>query len=139
MPSEKGAGRLVRFVQCLMLLAVPFVSGGCVAETEDDTGEEDEETAAQESAVSTACPRGGERYSFDGGKEIVCWRKANGPYGATDSYYDFLNNTGRAWRKKIALDNMPDTHCQRVGARKWYRFHVAGVRFAGTPQHVRGC
>jgi hypothetical protein len=102
------------------------------SQTDDGNGEE---VGTSTSALSTRCPHGGQRFVFDGGKEIVCRRRT----GAATSYYDFMNNTGKAWNKMIALDNSGDTHCQRVGARRWYTWHKQHLPGAGKPQHVRGC
>ena len=113
------------------------------AEGDDDFAEaevDDDPVGTSAEELRGSCRRGWKRYSFDGGKEIVCWHKFPGLAGTVQYNYRFLNNTNRTWRKKIALDNMNDTNCAKVGAHKWHTFGpYLNYRGAGKPQHVRGC
>lgn len=145
--SNKTVGLLRFFAFAAALVATSLVSG-CVASdgeeiADDDDGDatEDGPVAATEQELASCRHHGvnGSIYSFGGGRFRVCWIKHNGPYGARVSEYYLRNASGRTRRLKIALDNIPDTHCQTVRNGAQYVFQVDGYRFAGKPQAVKAC
>jgi hypothetical protein len=78
-------------------------------------------------------------YSFHNGRFRVSWERDSGPYGSQFNAYTLRNLSGRRKKVKLALERIPDTHCQWVNNKHSISWTVKGYRLAGEPQNVVEC
>jgi hypothetical protein len=78
-------------------------------------------------------------YSFHNGRYRATWERDGGPFGSQFNAYTLRNLSGRRKKVKLALERIPDTHCQWVNNGASVRWTVKGYKFAGEPQNVVEC